>query len=151
MRIKEGWESMEEKFIGINKYIYVIIEIFVLVIIALLAFTVLNTEYLFGWAAHNWKFYLVLCAIALLLFFLNGRIVSVFMTIGIGTGIFAGNYLGALIKKYNESKIFENMNTEEIYRLKHHPGFEIWIGVILLFIVIGIVIQRRHHQQISEK
>jgi len=63
------------------------------------------------------------------------------MTIGITTGIFAGNYLGGLIKGYNESKIVEGMRAEEIYRLRHHPGFEIWIGIILLFIVIGIIVQ----------
>ena len=69
------------------------------------------------------------------------RLISVFMTIGITTGIFVGNYLGALIKGYNEQKIIDSMKMEEIYRLRHHPGFEIWIGIILLFIVIGAIIQ----------
>ncbi|WP_094545548.1 hypothetical protein [Petroclostridium xylanilyticum] len=124
-----------------NKYNFVIIEVVVLAVIALLAFTVLNTEYLFKWATHNWKFYLILCAVALLLLFLNKQLVSAFMTIGIATGIFVGNYLGALIKKYNESKIVEGMKAEKVYKLQHHPGFEIWIGVILLSIVIGIVTQ----------
>lgn len=145
---------MNEKFISINKYIYVIIEIFILAITALLALTVLNTEYLFGWAAHNWKLYSVLCGTALLLFFLNKWFVSVFMSMGIATGIFVGNYLGALIKQYNESKIAENMKAEVIHRLnKHHPGFEIWISVILLFIVIEIVmhiiIRKRHKSVIK--
>ncbi|WIV12717.1 hypothetical protein [Proteiniborus sp. MB09-C3] len=124
-----------------NKYIYAIIEVFILVVIALLAFTVLNTEYLFEWAAHNWNFYLFLGAIALLLLFLNKRFVSAFMTTGIVVGIFVGNYLGRLIKGFNEGKIVEGMKAEEVYRLRHHPGFEIWIGVILLSIVIGIVMQ----------
>ena len=132
---------MGEKSISINKYICVMIEAFVLAVMALLAFTVLNTEYLFGWAAHNWKFYFVLCAVVLLLFFLHKRLVSASMTIGIAIGIFVGNYLGALIKRYNESKIAEGMKAEEVYRLKHHPGFEIWIGIILLSIVIGIIMQ----------
>ena len=124
-----------------NEYIFVIIEVFVLAVIALLAFTVLNTEYMFKWAAHNWKFYLVLCAVVLLLLFLNKRLASAFMTVGIATGIFVGNYLGTLIKRYNESKIAEGMKAEEVYRLQHHPGFEIWIGVMLWSIVIGIVMQ----------
>lgn len=63
------------------------------------------------------------------------------MAIGITNGIFIGNYLGALIKNYNESKIFNDMNVGEIYRLGHHPGFGIWIGTILLFIVIGAIMQ----------
>ncbi len=33
------------------------------------------------------------------------------------------------------------MKAEEIYRLRHHPGFEIWIGIILLFIAIGAIMQ----------
>ncbi|CCQ93819.1 conserved membrane hypothetical protein [[Clostridium] ultunense Esp] len=124
-----------------NNYIYAIIEVLILVVVLLVACTVLNSEYLFGWAAHNWKFYLVLSSTALLFLFLNKRLVSAFMTIGITTGIFVGNYLGALIKTYNESKILDGMKAEEIYRLRHHPGFEIWIGIILLFIVIGAIMQ----------
>ncbi|MBU5439120.1 hypothetical protein KQI42_13950 [Tissierella sp. MSJ-40] len=124
-----------------NKYIYAIIEVFILVVIALLAFTFLNTEYLFQWVAHNWKFYLVLSAIVPLLLFLNKQFVSAFMTIGIVFGIFVGNFLGRSIKTFNEGKIVEGMKAEEVYRLQHHPGFEIWIGVILLSIVVGIVMQ----------
>jgi hypothetical protein len=124
-----------------NRIIYAIIEVLILAIIILVAFTVLNSEYLFGWAAHNWKFYLFLSSIALLFLFLNQRLVSLLMTIGIAIGIFMGNYLGAWINRYNESKIVEGMTAEEVYRLRHHPGFEIWIGVILLFIVIGFFLQ----------
>lgn len=124
-----------------NKYRYLIFEILILGIVLLISFTALNSEYLFGWIAHNWKFYLVLSSIALFLLFMKKRLISVFMTIGITTGIFAGNYIGALIKVYNEHKIIDSMKMEEIYRLRHHPGFEIWIGIILLFIVIGAIIQ----------
>ncbi len=124
-----------------NKYRYLIFELLILGIVLLISFTVLNSEYLFGWISHNWKFYLVLSSIALFLLFMKKRLISVFMTIGITTGIFVGNYLGALIKGYNEQKIIDSMKMEEIYRLRHHPGFEIWIGIILLFIVIGAIIQ----------
>lgn len=127
------------------KYIYEIFEIFILALVLLISFTVLNSEYLFGWIAHNWTFYLILCLVALLFLFLKKRFISVFMTIGITTGIFIGNYLGALIKSFNESKIIESMTAEEVYRLRHHFGFEIWIGVIILSIIIGIMVQ------ISEK
>jgi len=120
---------------------YAMIEAIILAVVALLAFLVLNTEYLFQWAAHNWKFYLVLGVIALLLILLNKQFVSAFMTAGIVIGIFVGNFLGSSIKGLNEGKIVEGMKAEEVYRLHHHPGFEIWIGVILLSIVIGIVMQ----------
>lgn len=49
------------------------------------------------------------------------------------------NFLGRSIKGPNEGKIVGGMRAEEVYRLQHHPGFEIWIGVILLSIIIGIV------------
>lgn len=124
-----------------NKYIYAIFEFLILALVFLISFTVLNSEYLFGWAAHNWKFYLILCSVSLLFLFLRKRLVSVFMTMGISSGIFVGNYLGALIKSYNESKILDGMKAEEIHRLRHHPGFEIWIGIIILFIVIGAIMQ----------
>jgi hypothetical protein len=125
----------------LNKYIYAIIEVLLLAVIALLAFTVLNTEYLFGWAAHNWKFYLILGGIALLPLFLNKQIVSAFTATGIAVGIFIGNFLGRSIMIFNEGKIIKGMKTEDVHRLHHHPGFEIWIGVILLFISIGIIVQ----------
>ncbi|MGF7060662.1 hypothetical protein [Brassicibacter mesophilus] len=124
-----------------KRNIYVIIEIIILAVVALLVFTVLNTEYLFEWAAHNWKFYFILVVIVLLLIFLNKQLISAFMTAGIVVGIFVGNYLGKLIKGLNEAKIVEGMKAEEVYRLHHNPGFEIWIGIILLSIIIGIITQ----------
>lgn len=130
-----------------KKYMYLIIEVIILAVVALLAFTVLNTEYLFQWAAHNWKFYLVLGVIALLLIFPNKQFISAFMTTGIVLGIFLGNFLGGAIKGLNEGKIVEGMGAEEVYRLQHHPGFEIWMGIILLSIIIGVVI----HITISKK
>lgn len=134
-----------------NKIIYGVIEGIILSVIALLAFTVMNKEYLFGWIAHNWKFYLALCLAALLLLFFNKRFVSVFMTGGITVGIFVGNYLGNSIKISNEGKIAEGMKAEDIWRLHHHQGFEIWIGIILISIVIGsfipIVLARKGKNQ----
>lgn len=124
-----------------KKYVYTIFETIILSAVAWLAFTTLNTEYLFGWAAHNWQFYLFLSVSALLLIVFNKQIVSVYMTLGIVVGIFAGNYLGNSIKEYSEEKIVEGMKAEEIYRHQHHPGFEIWIGIILLSIICGIFIQ----------
>ena len=125
----------------LNKSFYAVFNIFILTVIALLAFTLLNEEYLFQWTAHNWEFYLILCAIVLLLLLLNKQLVSLLMTIGITSGIFIGNYLGGSIKRFNEENIIESMRPEEVYRLRHHPGFEIWIGIIILSILIGIVLQ----------
>lgn len=124
-----------------NKYIYGIIEVAVLSVVILLAFTTLNSQYLFGWAAHNWMFYLVLSSIPLILLLLNKHIVSLLMTIGITFGIFAGDYLGAMLRNYNISKIVEGMEAQEVARLHLDHGFAIWIGIITLFIIIGIIVQ----------
>lgn len=58
---------------------YVISEVVILAVVSLLASTVFNTEYLFKWMAHNWKFYSVLGMIALLLIFLNKQFISAFI------------------------------------------------------------------------
>lgn len=70
-----------------------------------------------------------------------------FMTSGIVIGIFTGNYMGNLIKVFNEAKIVEGMGAEEVWRLRHHPGFKIWIGVILLSIVIGFAKEIVHQKR----
>lgn len=125
-----------------NKIIYnYFIEILLLAAIAMLSFSYLNSEYLFQWAAHNWVFSLILCLAALLPLLFNKRIVSAFLTAGISIGIFAGNYIGGLIKEHNISKITDGMSAEEIHRLRSHPGFGIWIAIILVFLVIGVGLQ----------
>lgn len=124
-----------------NKYIYGIIEVVVLTVVILLAFTTLNSQYLFGWVAHNWIFYLVLSLIPIILLFLNKHIISVLITIGITFGIFAGNYVGAMLRNYNISKIVEGMEAQEVARLHLNHGFVIWIGIIILFFIIGIIMQ----------
>lgn len=106
----------------------------------ILAITALNHEYLFGWVSHNWEFYLILCAIALFLLVFKKSVISISMMIGITIGIFVGNFLGHSIKVSNELIIIEGMEAEMVYRLQHHPGFEIWIGTILFTIVVGIFV-----------
>jgi uncharacterized membrane protein YczE len=117
------------------------IEILAFLFTYILAITALNHEYLFGWVSHNWGFYLILCAIALFLLVFKKSVISISMMIGITIGIFVGNFLGHSLKGSNEQLIIEGMEAEMVYRLQHHPGFEIWIGTILFAIVVGIVVQ----------
>ncbi|MDF5361733.1 hypothetical protein P3687_25780, partial [Vibrio parahaemolyticus] len=88
-----------------------------------------------------------LVGIVLFLLFLNKQLVSAFMTTGIVVGVFIGNYLGKIIKGINEAKIIEGMKAEEVYRLHHNPGFEIWISIIFLFIIIGIIVQITYNRR----
>lgn len=61
------------------------------------------------------------------------------MTIGISIGTFIGDYLGKFIMNNNISKIGDDMSAVQVYRMHHHPGFEIWIGTIILFVLIGVL------------
>jgi hypothetical protein len=124
-----------------NKRICIVFEVIVLAVVLLLGFTVLKAEYLFDWAAHNWEFYIFLGLIALFFLIIDKQYISIFMTAGIIIGIFLGNYLGRFIKGVNVSKIVEGMNAEDRYRLRHNPGFELWLGVILIFVITGIIVQ----------
>ena len=124
-----------------NKYIYWVIEVLIFSAVFLLAYTIFSDEYLFGWATHNWKLYLILSIIPLLLLFFKKQLVSVFMGTGIVVGLFIGNYLGDLIRKLNMEKVVEGMTNQEIARLHHDPGFSIWIVIILLSIIIGVIVQ----------
>ena len=124
-----------------QRYIYLLAEAIILAAVALLAFTALKQEYLFGWLAHNWSFYLLLSLIALLLNLFKKDIVSIFMTAGIAVAVFVGNYLGKYIVMLNEGKITEDMRAEDIWRLRHHPGFELWIAMNFVFLVAGVLVQ----------
>ena len=124
-----------------QKYIETGIEILLLGAVELLAFTVLNGEYLFGWAAHNWSFYLILSAIPILLTLFNKLVASIIITAGITGGIFVGNYLGNYIKEANARKIIEGMTGEELHRISQHPGFVIWMIILILSLMIGAVVQ----------
>ena len=124
-----------------NKYIYGVIEVLILSVAYLLAYTIFSNECLFGWITHNWKFYLILSIIPLLLLFFKKQLVSVFMSTGIVIGLFIGNYLGDLIIKLNMAKVVGGMTNQEMARLHHDPGFSIWIVIILLSIIIGVIVQ----------
>ena len=116
------------------------IEIILLTIIPLLGFTLLKEEYLFAWISHNWTFYLLLSLTVLILIAFNKKSISILMALGIFVGSFLGNYMGGFIRANNIKKIVEGMTAEQVYRMHHHPGFEIWIGTIIFFILIGTIL-----------
>lgn len=124
-----------------NKYICGVIEVLIFSTVFLLGYTIFSGEYLFGWAIHNWKFYLILSVIPLLLLLFNKQLVSVSISAGIVLGLFIGNYLGAFIRKLNMAKVVEGMTNQEKARLHLNHGFSIWIVIILLSIIIGVIVQ----------
>lgn len=71
---------------------YLVVEAAILLLVGIVSFTVLNNEYLFGWVAHNWKFYLILAGIPVLLLGFGWRFMSAELTAGIVLGLFGGNY-----------------------------------------------------------
>lgn len=111
-------------------------------LVFLLSATNLKSEYLFGWANHNWAFPLVLCLIALLLTIINKQLISAFMSIGIIAGLFMGNYLGSFLRALNIAKITQGMSNQEIAKLQQNQGFFIWLVTLIGFILVGVITER---------
>ena len=106
----------------------------------ILALTVFKGEYLFDWAIHNWKFSLIVFSLPLILLAMGYLLISIITSTGTIIGIFTGNFLGNIIRAHNISKIVDSMSAEQVSKLRHHPGFEIWILFIIASIVIGIIL-----------
>lgn len=117
-----------------------ITEISLIVIVSILAFTIFNDEYLFGWAIHHKMFSLIITIIPLIILALGYSVISLSTISGIILGLFTGNFLGNTIMKKNISEIVEGMGAEQVSRLQHHPGFEIWMLFIISSFVIGIIL-----------
>jgi hypothetical protein len=63
------------------------------------------------------------------------------MTIGNIVGLFVGHYLGTHVRSVTMSRITEYMPPHEVHRLHGDPGWLMWIVTVLIFIVVGIVVQ----------
>lgn len=123
----------------INRSIQVYIELIVFSFVFLLAATIFKDEYLFGWAIHNWTFFLILCLVPLFLVLINKRLISTFMSIGIVGGLFIGNYLGDYLRAINIAKITPEISNQEIAKLHLDPGFFIWIAIIIGFAIVSVL------------
>lgn len=123
-----------------RKLIIFLFESLFILVVSILAFTIFANEYLFSWCTHNKIFSIIIIAIPFIILALGYSIISLSTILGIVLGLFTGNFLGNIIMNYNISKIVQSMSAEQVSRLHHHPGFEIWMSLIVLSFVIGVII-----------
>ena len=97
----------------------------------------LQGYYLFNWTAANSYAYIWIIALALICF--NKICISISLTIGNITGILLGQFWGDFIRNQNMVKITADMEGWQVHKLTHHPGVEIWLLTICVFVLIGVV------------
>lgn len=79
--------------------------------------------------------------------FLKKYILSYCITFGSIVGIFVGQYLGDYIQKIRMEKIMLYSTAEERWHLSLHYGVAIWLAVILIFIIIGVLLEKKLKKQ----
>lgn len=119
------------------------ITIIIFVALYLLSKTVLSKLYLFQWTATHHYLYVWIFSIVLLYY--KKPIVSFSITFGNLFGILIGQFLGDYIRYKNILKITAEMSSEQKYSLNHHPGVEYWIVTIIIFTVVGILVNKRRY------
>ena len=102
----------------------------------------LQDVYLPDWTAQNHYLYLWIAPIVLDLLDLNW--VSVSISLGNLAGVIFGQVMGDFIVRIHTAKITPEMSPGQAQQLRTHPGFLIWLGMILLFILAGILLHKRH-------
>jgi len=106
--------------------------------------TIFKDIYLFEWTARN-RYLYIWVLIAILTIF-GKKYTALSLTVGNLIGIIAGQLSGDYIKNENIKKITETMEAHEVYRLHTHYGFYIWVLTLVIFLVIGVVVQRNSNK-----
>ena len=104
-------------------------------------------EYLFVWTADNRYWYTWILPFVFI--FLGKYIISYSITFGSIAGTFTGQYLGDYIQKIRMEKITLYSTAEERWHLSLHYGVAIWLAVILIFIIIGVLLEKKLKKQTS--
>lgn len=119
------------------------ITIIIFAALYLLSETVLSKLYLFQWTARH--HYLYIWIFSIILLYCKKYIVSFSITFGNLFGIVIGQFFGDYIRYKNVLKITAEMPSEQRYSLYHHPGVEYWIITIIIFTMIGILVNKRRY------
>lgn len=126
----------------LKSIIYILFNCF----INLLMFTILRhlsytkyTSYCFNWTAEN--NYLYIWVLVLFLVFFKKYVIAYSLSIGNLLGVIAGQHLGDYIITINLSKITSYTSNEEAYHLNYHYGIFIWSIIVIVFFIIGIIVQ----------
>lgn len=109
----------------------------------LMSKTVFSKLYLFQWTATH--HYLYVWIFSMILLYRKKPIVSFSITFGNLFGILIGQFFGDYIRYKNILKITTEMSSEQKYSFYHHPGVEYWIITIIIFTIIGILVNKRRY------
>ena len=109
-------------------------------ILYLVSIIFLRDVYLPDWTAQNHYLYLWIAPIILDLLDLHW--VSTSISLGNLAGVVFGQLLGDWIVRVNVAKITPEMAPGQAQQLRTHPGFLIWLGVLLIFTAAGIYLQK---------
>lgn len=134
-----------------DKYKHIFFELIIFGMIYYLGINAFKGEYLFNWLVHNYKFFICMISVPLIIALFNQKLLSSFISAGIFIGVFVGNFGGKILRNINLNKIVDKMTQEEIYMLRTHRGFYIMIVIIIIFSILGIVFQFRVKKQVSVK
>ncbi|MDO5726051.1 MAG: hypothetical protein Q4P29_07140 [Tissierellia bacterium] len=110
-------------------------------ILFIISKTLLKDLYLFEWTSRHLYLYIWVLVLAFVL--TDNKILAKAIVYGNIAGIIIGQFLGDFIRNQNISKITSDMNAEQIYRMHKHPGFQIWIIVMIISIVISLIFKKR--------
>lgn len=109
----------------------------------LLSKTVLSQLYLFEWTARH--HYLYIWIFSIILLYCKKSIISFSITFGNLFGILIGQFFGDYVRYKNILKITAAMSSEQKDSLYHHPGVEYWIITIIIFTIVGILVNKRRY------
>lgn len=123
-----------------SKYINYICFVFSYLILFYLTIDFYNDLYFFEWSARNSYMYNWVLVSYLYLF--NKDFLANNIVIANTIGVFIGNYYGDYLLKMSKSKITDDMEPWTVYSLSSHRGWQIWIGILLLFMLVGIIFEK---------
>lgn len=129
--------------------VFTILQLASFVVIYILSRTIFLNIYVLRWTAHNYYLYIWMPVIILSL--CERTIISLFITIGNIIGNILGQLLGDLMQYINMQKITDTMTEEQKYMLMSHKGVYIWMLMIIIFMILGVIVNLINKRERSKK
>lgn len=126
-----------------GKWKIMILELMLFFTTFIMASTIFQDQYLFNWITFNYKFYIMLILLTLIILLFNQKIISMFLSIGITFGLFISDFIGGQILNSNIKNINDTMSAQEIARLNQNPAFIYWIIIIVISLVIALFYKKK--------
>lgn len=115
------------------------IQLLLTAILFLISKTLLQDLYLYKWTAEH--LYLFVIPAILVATYLGKFKLSYTVCLWNISLVILGQILGDFIRNKNMDKISDITPAEEVYRLSHHYGFDIWFFGLILITLVAIILQ----------